>query len=151
MEERKKVVGRTGGIYHVEANAFEEVEQKAIYTIGKGNGGDAPENDLEALISAVAHFPQAKEIVLVADNWASIKDMALIDKIKRPVHVILCGVYRGLINADYVELAYRTKGSLHTMEEDIENLAVMNDGETIHIGSSTFKLEKGKFILVHEM
>ncbi len=67
------------------------------------------------------------------------------------MHVILCGVYRGLINADYVELAYRTKGSLHTMEEDIENLAVVNEGETIRIGSNTFKLEKGKFILVHEM
>jgi hypothetical protein len=151
MDDRKKVIGRTGGIYHVEANSVEDVEEKALYTIRKGNGGDSPENDLEALISAINHFPAAKEIVLIADNWAAIKDIELIDKIKKPVHVILCGVFNGLVNADYVELAYRSKGSLHTMEEDIDNLALMNEGETIKIGSNTFKLEKGKFILVHEM
>jgi hypothetical protein len=37
------------------------------------------------------------------------------------------------------------------MEEDIENLALINEGETIKIGNNTFKLEKGKFVLVHEM
>lgn len=150
-EDRKKVIGRTGGIYHIEANSIKDIEEKALYTIRKGNGGDSPENDLEALISAEAKFPDAKEIVLIADNWAAIKDLVLIDKIKKPVHIILCGVFNGLVNADYVELAYRTKGSLHTMEDDIENLAQLNEGETIRIGNSTFKLEKGKFILVHEM
>ena len=151
MADRKKVIGRTGGIYHVEANSIEDIEQKALYTIRKGDGGDAPENDLEAILSAIARFPNAREIVLIADNWAAIKDLELVGKIKKPVHVVLCGVYNGHVNVDYVELAYRTKGSVHTMEEDIENFATLNEGETIKIGSNTFKLEKRKFVLVHEL
>ena len=151
MADRKKTIGKTGGIYHVEANSIKDIEEKAIYTIRKGNGGDSPENNIEALLSAMARFPEAKEIVMVADNWAPIKDIALIEKIKKPVHIILCGVFNGLVNADYVELAHRSKGTLHTMEQDIENLALLNEGETIKIGNNTFKLEKGKFVLVHEM
>jgi hypothetical protein len=147
----RKYIGSTGGIYHVNAESYEDVEKKAIATIQKGNGGDAPENDVEAILSASHEFPDADELVLIADNYANVKDLSLLKKINKPVHVILCGVYNGLVNADYVELAYRTCGTLHTMEQDIENLATLNEGGKIKIGNNLFQLEKGKFKLIQEL
>jgi len=149
--DKRKVIGKTGGIYHVEAKDYEDVEKQAMHTIRKGSGGDAPENNLEAILEATTRFPDASEIVLIADNWANIKDLELLKKVNRPVHVILCGIFNGLVNADYVQLAWSTKGSVHTMEEDIENLALLNEGGKIRIGNNTFKLEKGKFVLIQEL
>ncbi len=53
--------------------------------------------------------------------------MALLSKITLPVHVILCGAPSDTTQAlqpHYLEIAQRTGGSLHTVEDDLlpENL-----------------------------
>ena len=42
-----------------------------------------------ALITAIKNTPEAKEIILVADNNSCIRDYVLLSYINRPVHVIL--------------------------------------------------------------
>ena len=86
------------------------------------NNRDSEENDLEALLYAQANFPNTKHLVLIADNDAPPKDMYLLSKIKKPVHVVLCGTTRDATQAfqeEYLEIAQQTKGSLHTLEDDI--------------------------------
>ena len=78
------------------------------------------ENDLEAIEKGCEKFSQSKNIVLIADNNAPPRDTTLLDNIKKPVHVILCGVRNNhTIRTAYLNLAYKTKGSIHTMEEDL--------------------------------
>ena len=59
--------------------------------------------------------------------------------------VILCGVRNNDVNLDYLNLALKTKGSLHLIEQDINNLAAMKEGETITIGRKSYTITNGLF------
>ena len=144
-----KKIGATGGIYQTEAGNYEAVSKTMTEAMTKGCGGDAPENNCEALLEAMKKFPDSKEIVMIADNWAPIKDIKLLEQIKKPVHVIVCGGSWG-INTDYLDLARKTGGSIHTIESDIKDLIKVNEGEKIKIGSSYYKIVNGKFVPVFE-
>jgi hypothetical protein len=146
MPDRKKKIGRTGGIYSIEAGNYEAVEISLYNAMDKGSGGDAPENNCEAILKSLQQMPDAGEIVMIADNWARIKDLELATLIKRPVHIILCGAENGYINVDYLELARKTKGSVHVMSEDMETLMKFNEGQTFTFGQEMFKIVKGKIV-----
>jgi hypothetical protein len=114
----QKKPGITGGVYRARSGALDELVSTMEYVMKKGNGGDIPENDLEAILTGTQYLDDFQEIILIADNKSDVRDMELLDKIKRPVHVILCDV-RGEIHPHYVEIARRTGGSLHTLQADI--------------------------------
>jgi hypothetical protein len=76
-----------------------------IKVMQRGFGGDIPENNLEAIIAGIKKFPNTKEIIMIADNFAAVRDMVMLEKIKTPVKVILCGVYDLRYNCDYLNIA----------------------------------------------
>ncbi len=143
--DHEKRIGDIGGIYHEASGDFDKVRALALKTITSGYGGDGPENDIEAILETIEKMPECKEIILVADNWAPIKDHALIDKIEKPVRVILCGTAYG-INPEYIALARRTGGSIHTMKQDIEDLKELSDGKLIKIEGALFKIQGDQII-----
>lgn len=149
MPDKKKKIGRTGGIYFIEAGNFQAVEITLFNTMRRGSGGDAPENNCEAIIRSLQHMPDAEEVVMIADNFANIKDLALAAQIKKPVHIILCGADSGFINLDYLELARKTKGSVHIMGEDLVDLFKLSEGQTFTLGNKLFKIANGKVIQVN--
>lgn len=140
----EKVIGETGGIYYTKHSHIDSVLMTAVRTIDAGSGGDGPENDIEALIFGIKKFPKHKTVVLVADNGSSVRDFSLIRKLKRPVKVIICGG-SGDINLQYLNLAYSTGGSLHTIEEDIVGLIDLKEGQEMKIGDTTFIIQNGEF------
>jgi hypothetical protein len=140
-----KSVGKTGGIYSTKSHQYDSVYATAREAMKNGDGGDAVENDLEALIYAINELHPTGDIVLIADNWGPPRDLELFEKIKRPVHIILCGA-RGGVNPDYLFLARQFNGTLHTLNDDITNLGTMQDGETVKIGHQTFLLHEEHFI-----
>jgi hypothetical protein len=142
--ENAKVIGEIGGVYSKKVTTFEELQELAFQTMKGGCGGDAPENNVEALLKAEALCPDCDNLVMIADNWANIKDFSLIKSIRKPVKIILCGSDYG-INVQYLELARLTGGSVHTMTADLEELMKLNEGEIITIGKSTFVIRNGKF------
>lgn len=144
--DEKKKIGQTGGIYVASSTKYEDVLISAKQTVNAGGGGDAPENNCEALLKAIEVHPEAKELILVADNFAPIKDFALASKIKIPVRIILCGAEFGKINEQYLNLARKTGGSLHTMQQDLVDLVKKNEGDKIQIGKQTYQLRSGVFI-----
>jgi hypothetical protein len=88
--------------------------------------------------------------VLIADNWENPCDMHLLDYLKSqkiPVHIIICGV-EDRMNTLYLDLAYATGGSIHTMEEDLANIATLGEGKVIRFGNLKFKMTGGKFVQV---
>jgi hypothetical protein len=143
--DNEKVIGKTGGIYYCTADNLDTIVNVASETIRNGYGGDAPENDIEAILEGLKKYPDCGEVVLIADNLSNMRDYELLSKIKKPVKVILCGTNYG-INVQYVNLAYRTKGSIHTIEQDIDNMMEMKDGQKIKIGKKNFKISDGKII-----
>jgi hypothetical protein len=117
-KKRKKVPGYTGGIYQVDAFPTSRPLKYFRKVKNKGNGGDSPENDLEAILTAIKAAPNAGSLILIADNKSCIRDFVLIEHLNQPVHVILCGAEQG-INHQYINLAWHSGGSLHTEDLDI--------------------------------
>jgi len=121
MKNRRKQLGRTGGIYIESTNSIGKVIKLFNKVKNKGTGGDSPENDIEAIATTLNASPETDHVILIADNQSCIRDFALINCIDKPVHVVLCGTKKG-INPQYVNVAWRTGGSIHTKELDLVNL-----------------------------
>ena len=145
--DKSKVIGSTGGIYHAKPASVSEVLAVAEKTMDAGGGGDVPENNIEAALEGLKQCSDCNDIVMIADNWSSPRDMELAYKLKNPLHIIVCGAALG-INPDYLTLAYQTGGSVHVMEQDVEGISEMKEGEVITVGSSNYRLEKGRFVKV---
>lgn len=144
-DDKEKKVGVTGGIYSVFTSQYDEVEKTIIKAMTNGSGGDAPENNIEALIESNKICKDCDSVIMIVDNWAPIKDISLLKLYSKPVKVVVCGVF-DRINKDYLKLARDTKGSIHLIEEDIYNLSEIKEGETIKINGVIYKLIKGEFV-----
>lgn len=148
----EKILGKTGGFhYSTELPNLESLLPLIEETTATGCSGDGPENDFEALIHGIDKRKiHSREIILIADNNSEVRDFELLKYIKVPVRVVLAGSLWD-VNEQYLELAYVTKGSVHTIEEDIENLFELNDGESIQIGKNSYRISGGKFLKISGM
>jgi hypothetical protein len=157
-----KKIGTTGGIYDCEG-AWEEL-QLVINTmhlaIERGlGGGEPPENDLEAVLKGIQKKKEVEELVLIADSYSRVRDMELLSQIDIPIRIILCGAeekndfYQALkpdINEEYLTIAHRTKGSIHTLRQDILNLSEKKEGEIVEIGAHRYILRNKQFIRLND-
>jgi hypothetical protein len=145
IPDNLKEIGKTGGIYFNSNDIPDSVIKTMDKAMSNGGGGDAPENNIEALLKAVDRKKSNSEIVLIADNLSPVKDMILLGKLNTPVRVIVCGSKNGYIHPDYLEITYRSGGSIHTIEEDINNLSNLRNEDTITISGKTYKFIQGHF------
>lgn len=146
-----KRIGKTGGIYYTDIQNKDTVLALAKLCTKNGYGGDIEENGLEAILYAIEKNPNLNEVVFLADNWAPMRDISLLHKIKIPVRVIICGKLNGIgLNPDLMEIALKTKGSLHTMEQDLDLSIKMNEGKVIEFDGEKFRIVGGKFYSVKE-
>lgn len=134
------------GMWMISSNNYKKVLDKAIEAMQNGNH---IENNLEAICRAIEEFPEDKnKVLMIADNWEDPCDMHLLKYLKEkqiPVRIIVCGVDNESFNTKYLDIAYATGGSVHTMEDDLRNLASMKDGQTFKIGKVKYKMANGKF------
>lgn len=149
--DKDKRVGKTGGLFHVRTDSCEAIKNKLIETMKAGGGGDAPENDAEALLYAqkLAAAPDSTDLILIADNYTFPRDAKLLKNTTARVRIILCGV-RDYINPRYLALARKHGFTLHTIEGDIENLSKLLEGETITIQGQQYQVTKDGFKLVQK-
>ncbi len=147
--DKKKRIGKTGGVYMVKAVEFEQAKGVMLQTMMSG-GGDSPENDLEALLMTARACPSCEQIILIADASSPIRDLRLLKKYRRkydiPVRVVLCGVERG-IDPAYMTIAYQTNGSVHSLQRDLMNLSETPQEAEIRIAHHIFKLFDEAFVL----
>ncbi len=115
----QKRIGKTGGIYYCKSTEITEILKTMEMVMKKGNGGDSPENDIEALLTGINVLEGFEEVVLIADNKSAVRDLALIRFLKVPVRIILCDIQNEQVHPDYVKLAYKSGGSIHTFSNDI--------------------------------
>lgn len=146
--DSEKKIGATGGIYYQKSKGLDSLIHMMSFVRSRGNGGDCAENNMEALIKGVKKAQPYKELVMIVDNNAPVKDISLLSQFNKPVHIILCGSYRGEVLEDYLLIAWKTKGTIHTIEEDISKIASMSEGQTIQIGGYTYKILGGEFVRI---
>lgn len=140
-----KIVGATGGIYSESSTKYCVFRETLIEAVSHGCGGDTPENDVEAILKAQKEYPKAKGIILIADNHSDMRDYELITKIKKPVHILLCGTKYG-INVEYLNLARETGGTVHTLKRDLTNLIEKSEGDTFTIMGKEYIIRDGEIV-----
>lgn len=141
-----KVVGKTGGVYSTNADNIMDVKVTLRTAMENGSGGETPESDLEAVLEAQDVCPDCSSIVLVADNYAEVRDIKLLKKIEKPVHVIVCNMSKGL-REEYLNIAYATGGSIHVRGEDYVDLEQYTKENPLTIGGIAYYLKNGRFML----
>ncbi|MCY7352258.1 MAG: hypothetical protein LH606_16610 [Cytophagaceae bacterium] len=108
---------------------------------------DRDENDVEALLFAQKTFPDAKHLILLADNSSGVKDLATLDRIRKPVHVVLCGTpwdsTRMAFQPDHFTIASRMRGSLHTIEDDLKPTDIVQN-TVLRVGSTYYRYNARK-------
>jgi len=147
-KDKSKKIGKTGGIYSYTSGDLDSISEQLIFAMSKGSGGDLEENNIEALMKALEKFPRTERLILIADNFASPRDMSLVPNIGIPVHVVVCG--GTVLNEDYLDLAYQTKGSLSFNGIDYMDFYKFEDGSTMQVGKTTYVLKKGHFVRKRE-
>jgi hypothetical protein len=145
-----KTTGKTGGIYEINAKNLKQTISAMYIIAQEGKGGDSDENDIEAILSVQKKYPKLKEIFLIADNQSNMRDYSLINKIKIPVHVILCRPNKNNINYQYVNLAFKTNGSIHTIDEEISTLKDKINNNKIKIFNNTWYLKDGELLRIKD-
>jgi hypothetical protein len=145
-KNRKKVLGSTGGIYTTSAMPSASILKTMRKSQRRGSGGDSPENDLEAIIKACAENPALEEIILIADNNSCIRDFILWEQVKKPVHIILCGTKNG-VNHQYLNLAWKTGGSIHTKNLDFGNIDQRLQQDLLIVNDIRYTLTANNVIL----
>jgi hypothetical protein len=147
-------IGRSGGTYYVSSDKYKDIEEMAFEAMENGRGGKEAENDVEACLYGIKKFPKCKGVILIADNYSRMRDFKLIPRLmalNKPVRIIICGIAEGEnINLDYIYLAKYTKGSLHTLHEDIAELDKKTDGSAFKIGTQYFKVEGSAIRLIRD-
>lgn len=136
---RKKTIGFTKGVYFSETKSIADPIKLMRRVQHKGNGGDSPENDLEALIATINKIPESQDIILVADNASCIRDFVLLQCLNRPIHIILCRTKNG-INPQYINLAWKTGGSLHYADVDLFDLSDKMDMGSLEVNNTKYVL-----------
>jgi hypothetical protein len=155
----EKMIGATRGFYPARSEKMDDIYNTMITACLAGNGGDSPENDVEALLyvqkylkdSDDTRVPRTAELILVADALSPMRDCNLMGKINKPVRVILCGSESAegvAINVDYLTLAAATGGSIHTIEKDIMDIALTKEDEVITVCGNQYVRKNGAFIPV---
>lgn len=132
------------GVWDTGSENFNKIVRKCLEAMYKG---DHYENNLEALIYAIKNNPTCEEVVMIADNWEDPCDMHLLPALKalnKPIHIVVCGV-NAVMNTNYLDIAYATGGTVHTMEQDLNDLVTVNEGRSVKIGHERYKIKEGKF------
>lgn len=145
-------IGKSGGAYHVVSDSIAPIEDEAFATMRKGGGGSCPENNMESVLHTVDEFGEKERILMIADNWANVRDLTLLKQLAETgvvVDVILCGAAGRGVNRDYLQIVRQTGGTIYTMEAELSNLAAMHEGETFKIGIQQFVVRGGEILIKH--
>ncbi|MBC7720841.1 MAG: hypothetical protein H7068_02395 [Pedobacter sp.] len=147
MDNNNKKIGNTGGIYGQSYKDAVQLSELIISTMKKCQANDIQENDCEAIIKGINLCSECDDVVLLADSWAPVRDIKLVTAIKKPVKVIACGNRYG-IRTEYIEIALKTNGSLHFMNNDVVDLSPLKFGKEVEINNKLYGFKNGKVVEV---
>ncbi len=149
--DASKIIGKTGGVHIPDIKDPQDVINtiRLVVQMGKGNN-DVPENDAEAIIKAMEETIDYDDVVLIADNNSPIRDIELLNKINKPIRIVLCGVGEQGIHYDYIKLAFQSKGTLHTVRDDIYTLVKVKEGDVFKLDGYRYKIIKGNIVCLNE-
>jgi hypothetical protein len=110
-----------------------------------GTGGDIPENNIEAVLETLRHWPDTDTVLLIADNEASVKDISLLKNVKKPISVMLCGA-TDKIHKDYIEITKTTGGRLFVLSTELADMKKWQVGTEVLIRGKKYEFRNGELV-----
>jgi len=140
-----KKIGSTGGIHFASSSNYDSVYMAMNHAMRAGTGGDIPENNIEAVLETLKHWPNTDTVLLIADNGASVKDISLLKNVKKPVSVMLCGA-TDKIHKDYIDITKATGGRLFVMSTELSEMKKWQVGTEVLIRGKKFEYKNGELV-----
>jgi hypothetical protein len=140
---KKKKIGSTGGIYH--CKSMNEVKQTIKTAMMQGEGGERPENDVEAILYALDQDDECDAILLIGDNYSEVRDLSLLSKVSRKVHVLPCAAPKA-VRPDYLNIARRTGGYM-IVDGQVRELIHVQKGDRYFLNGAEYKFNGKEFQL----
>lgn len=139
-----------GGIYGIySSEGIDKVLAMLNLAKTNGDGGDSPENDIEAILHIQSKCLSCQNIIHIADNGATPRDLILLPQVTKPIKVIVCKLSStNFVNPKLLDIAHRTGGSLHTLDSDTETLVGMKIGDTVRVGLGIYRLDATGFVRI---
>ena len=145
--ESLKRLGYSGGIYYVGGTDMDSVYFTMLTAMKNGDGGDYPENSIEAIVRAIHKWPKTDSVLLIADSKAMVKDIKLLKYIKKPVCILLCGNVNGDIPEDYLEISRRTNGCIIQTDGDLRIEHKLKNGEIVELNGREYRYSNNSLLL----
>jgi hypothetical protein len=140
-----KRIGSTGGIHFAASTHYDSVYMAMDRTMRAGTGGDIPENNIEAVLETLKHWPDTDTVLLIADNEAAVKDISLLKNVKKPVSVMLCGA-TDKIHKDYIEITKATGGRMFVLSTELAEMKKWQTGTEVLIRGKKFEYKNGELV-----
>ena len=140
-----KKIGSTGGIHFAASTHYDSVYMAMDRTMRAGTGGDIPENNIEAVLETLRHWPDTDTVLLIADNEASVKDISLLKNVKKPISVMLCGA-TDKIHKDYIEITKTTGGRLFVLSTELADMKKWQVGTEVLIRGKKYEFRNGELV-----
>lgn len=136
------------GITTLDRASKEQYESMMIIQMldGMSTNLDIPENNVAALRMAEIFANQKSEIVMVCDNNSTPRDIQNAYLLRHPINIVLCGATFTEVNPAFLEIAYITKGTVHTAHGMVADFRNDNRKKTLSINGKNYWRENSVFL-----
>lgn len=132
-------------LYMVSPNYDSLVEK--IRFVHDGIGFEKAEHDLKELITNKGLTDGYEDVILFVDKDAGLRDYEHFKNLTAPVHIVLC-VDDRRPNAQHLTVAWKTKGSVHSISGDYTDIGNLQEGDTFKMEGFEYKLMGGEFVSI---
>jgi len=142
-QQREK--GESGSAFLMVSPQYDSLV-KLIDYVHKNRQMEKANNTLKRLIEGNGISKTYKDVILFVDKDAGLQDYEYFKQLKAPVHVVLC-VDDRRPNPQHLTVAWRTKGSVHSLSGDYD-LGKLREGDTFKMEGFEYKIMGGEFVLI---
>lgn len=133
-------------VFYQKAEGYDKL-MLLIANVHAKAGMETCTNNVEGLITNLGIQNPYKEIVLLVDKDRELTDYEYLCQLGKPVHVVMC-VDDRTANAQHLTIAWKTKGSIHTMDQDIVDIGKKVEGDIVTVRGTKYKLMGGQFVVL---
>lgn len=139
--------GAASGIaYHMASPGFDELVNLINHVYDRVDVESA-KHDVEGLIAGDGIEKNYEDVIFFVDKDAPLSDYEFFKQIKAPIHIVLC-VDPRRPNPQHLTLAWKTKGSVHTISGDFNDIGKLREGDDFEIEGYKYKIMGGEFVLM---
>ena len=137
---------KSGCAFHMVSPDYDSLVNLIKYVYAN-KGLETAKHDIEGLIDGEGISKTYTDVILFVDKDAGLHDYQYFKKLKAPVHVVLC-VDDRRPNEQHLTIAWKTKGSVHTMSGDYYDIGKLKEGDTFELEGFKYKIMGGEFVLI---